>query len=253
MYLMYADESGNTGTDYTDKHQPYFVLAGIRVKDCDWHKINNDFEAKKVEICPEFKDNEIHASELFNAPKRSIFSKYSWEDNLKTLEKIVDLIVGYDISIYHIVFDKKGLKKMISSAFSPNIKLDPYLFGYCGIYSLFNRNLQQKNDYGIIFCDELKGISNDIDLIYPKLSNGITNVIEKAFYVDSKKNNFIQMADICALYFNKYFCITHGNIVYNEIKTKHCIDMYNKIKALSKESDEETKKKTSEDILRALK
>lgn len=29
MYLMYADESGNTGTDYDNKEQPIFVLAGV--------------------------------------------------------------------------------------------------------------------------------------------------------------------------------------------------------------------------------
>lgn len=128
MYLMYADESGNTGTDYTNKAQPYFVMAGIRVKDSDWHKINNDFEKRKTEICPEFEKNEIHTSELFNAPKSSVFNKYSWQENLKTLEKIVDLIVSYDIGIYYALFEKKFLKKFISANISQHIKLDPYLF-----------------------------------------------------------------------------------------------------------------------------
>ena len=123
---MYADESGSTGTDFTNKQQPYFVMAGIRVKDSDWHKINKDFEKKKIEICPEFEKYEIHASELFNAPKKSIFNKYSWQENLSILEKIVDLIISYDIGIYYVLLEKKLLKKTIN--ISPNIKIDPYLF-----------------------------------------------------------------------------------------------------------------------------
>ena len=83
---MYADESGNTGTDLDDKNQPVFVLDGIVVKDQNWHKVNDIFEEEKVKIYPEFKETEIHGTELFNSPKRSIFNKYSWQDNLKALE-----------------------------------------------------------------------------------------------------------------------------------------------------------------------
>ena len=43
MYLMYSDESGNTGTDLDNKQQPIFALAGIIVKDEKWHKINDYF------------------------------------------------------------------------------------------------------------------------------------------------------------------------------------------------------------------
>ena len=117
---------------------------------------------------------------------------------------------------------------------------------------MFNQHLLEENTYGIIFCDEITGISNDIEIIYPKLTKDSTNIIEKSFYVDSKKNNFIQIADICALYINKYFCITSGGIIYNDIKAKHCINMYNKIITLSKESSKDMKLKVLEDILRTL-
>jgi len=33
MYILYADESGNTGTDYDNKEQPIFVLGGLIVED----------------------------------------------------------------------------------------------------------------------------------------------------------------------------------------------------------------------------
>ena len=75
---------------------------------------------------------------------------------------------------------------------------------------------------------------NGLKLLYPKLNEDNHNIIEKSLYLDSKKNNFIQMADVCALYCNKYRCIKQNYHTYNEIKTNHCINMFKKINAKSK-------------------
>lgn len=48
MYILYADESGNTGTDYDNKEQPIFVLGGLIIKDKKWHKINEVFNREKI-------------------------------------------------------------------------------------------------------------------------------------------------------------------------------------------------------------
>ena len=40
------------------------------------------------------------------------------------------------------------------------------------------------------------------------------------------------MADVCALYLNKYLCITKNYHKYNEIKTTHCLAIYEKISSL---------------------
>ena len=92
MYLMYADESGNTGTDYDNKEQPIFVLAGVLVEDIKWHDINNFFNHRKIKILPILKDNEIHTNELFNSSKKSVFNQFKWQDNFKTLENFEQYI-----------------------------------------------------------------------------------------------------------------------------------------------------------------
>lgn len=229
MYLMYVDESGSTGTDYDNKQQPIFCLAGICVEDCKWHEINNEFETKKTQIYPEFKNNEIHATELFNAPRSSIYNKYSWQENLNALEKIVDLIVNLDIIIYYTAIDKLDFKRHISSTFGNSIKIDPYLYAFGNIYYSFNEYLLELNSYGIVFTDEIQSVSKGLEMLYPKLKEDNSHIIEKSLYLDSKKNNFIQIADICALYFNKYRCIQQEYHKYNDIKTEHCINMYQKL------------------------
>lgn len=232
MYLMYADESGNTGTDLDNKSQPVLSLAGIVIEDNKWHKVNDFFEAEKIKIYPEFKSYEIHASELFNPPKSSIFNKYPWEDNLRALEKIVDLILACNIKLYYTSIYKPAFKKHLLHTFGDNIKIDPYLYAFSLNYNHFNEDMEKLNSYGIVFSDDLQNITQSIELLYPKLVCNNKNIIEKSFYLDSKKNNFIQIADICALYINKFICIRENYCRYNAIKEKHCVLMYEKIMTL---------------------
>lgn len=231
MYLMYADESGNTGTDYDDRNQPVFVLAGISVKDSNWHQINDIFEEEKIKVYPEFKEHEIHASELFNSPKSSIFNKYPWQERLKALEKIVDIITKLDLGLAFSCIHKTDFKKHLKIKFGPNIKVDPYLYAFALTYDSFSQFLG-KNNLGIIFTDDINNISSSLETLYPKLIMNHKNIIEKSFYLDSRKNNFIQIADICALYINKYICIINNYCTYNKLKEEHCLKMYEKITKL---------------------
>ena len=232
MYLMYADESGNTGTDYDNKEQPIFSLVGVVIEDKMWHEVNDYFEKEKIKICPEFKEYEIHSSELFNAPKSSVFKKYTWTHNLETLEKIIDLIISLPIEVYSTYIYKPDFKKYILQTLGADIKVDPYLYAFALNYNDFNSDLKERNSLGIVFSDELKNITNSIELLYPKLISSNRNIIEKSLYINSKKNNFIQIADVLALYANKYFCIVNELARYNPIKEEHSIKMYEKLNTL---------------------
>lgn len=116
MQILYADESGSTGTDYDNKQQPIFVLGGVVVDENKWHEINNKFNEEKVKILPILKEREIHTNELFNSSKKSVFDQYDWKDNLKVLEKLVDLVEKLDIKFTYIAIDKKEMKKEMNIA-----------------------------------------------------------------------------------------------------------------------------------------
>ena len=229
MYLLYTDESGSTGTNYDDPQQPIFSFTGICVEDCKWNEVNKKFEEGKIKIYPEFEENEIHACELFNPSKKSTYKKHSWRENLEALEKVVDLITRLDITIFNASLDKKSFKKYISNQFGSTIKIDPYLYAFGATYQKFNKFLLQNNSYGIIFSDEIKSVTEGLELLYPKLKQNNANIIESSLFLDSKKNNLIQMADVCAIYFNKYYCIAKGYHNYNDLKQEHCIKMYKKL------------------------
>ena len=74
------------------------------------------------------------------------------------------------------------------------------------------------------FLDEQKPLISNIDSILDKLKLindfnffdiKVTNIIERALFLDSSKSNFIQLADICNFYINRYRAIDYGCIQKN--------------------------------------
>lgn len=228
MYLMYADESGNTGTDYDNKQQPIFVLGIVIINDTDWHKINYLFSEGKKEICPFFEKNELHANEIFNSKKTSYFGKNDWLDNLKILEKLVDLILTFDIEFEYVVIDKKDYKKKMKEKYNNKIKIDPYLYAFFHFYNDMCEYLQKINENGFIFLDQILKIDKELYKIYPTFHTDDHNIIEHPFFLNSDNSNFIQMADIFAFYVNKYYSIKNGYKDYGEEKKQHCLNIYEK-------------------------
>ena len=72
-------------------------------------------------------------------------------------------------------------------------------------------------------------METSLEILYPKLKVNNKNIIERTFYLNSKKNNFIQIADICSFYINKYNCIKNNYSTMDELKKEHCIKMYEKL------------------------
>ena len=68
MYLIYFDESGNTGTNLRDTQQPIFVLCALAVPKDKWLQVEQDLHAGVEAIYPAPRpDNfEIHAAELMS-------------------------------------------------------------------------------------------------------------------------------------------------------------------------------------------
>lgn len=229
MYLMYADESGNTGTDYDNKDQPIFVLGSFLIKHNDWHKTNNYFNNKKIEICNLFRNLEIHTNEIFSPPHKSIFHIKDWKKNLKILDDIVDLIIELNIEFRFIALDKKMFKISMQRELGNFIKIDPYIYSFCMLYKFIAEELESKNDKGIIFLDELINIPQYLNKIYPEISTSNHSIIEQALFLKSKDTNFLQIADVFSFYICQYLNIKKGYKKYSELKMNHCINNYNKL------------------------
>lgn len=241
MYLLYADESGNTGFDLDNKSQPILTLAGVMVNDSDWYDLNYMFQKRKEEICPDLKTTEVHTSDIFSASKSTKkgfdFRKYTLDEDLQILENLVDFIVEHKIPIITTSITKSLFKQDCEKKLGTSFKVDPYLYAFTSLSYKYNNYLIENSSNGMIFLDEVQDKVIDINYIYEKLfvdnfDCDTNNVIEKVVYTQSKNNNFIQLADLCAFYINKMVNILLFNSVKNEQKKEHCKKMFDKLAPL---------------------
>ena len=229
MKILYADESGNTGTDLDNLNQRIFVLGSFSVDHTKWHEINEYFSSKKVEIFDAFKDIEIHTNVIFSPPRKSIFHVKNWHDNLIILDKLIDLILELDIEFNFIAIDKNNFKLELQKKYGSLIKIDPYIYSFSILYNEYSKLLEKSNDKGIIFLDEILEIPKELNKIYPTLSKNNNVIIENALFLKSENTNFIQIADIFTFYICQYLNISKGYKKCSDFKKKHCIDNYNKL------------------------
>lgn len=238
MKILYADDAGNTGTDYDNPQQPYFSLLGIIVDSDKWHNLNNHFTTEKTKILPQFLDIEIHTSDIFNG--KTIdglnFRKLQGTTNIEVLEKIVDIIISLDIQIVTFTVKKQNLKNYCANKFKSQIKIDPYLIAFSYISRFFDDYMQSINEKGLIILDEQRALTDNIGHILKTFqicddsqAVKINNIIETSLFLESKKSNFIQIADVCNYYINRYMT----NILCNKDPEKsinqHVKRIYDKL------------------------
>lgn len=109
MYLMYVDESGDSGN--IDKNSPtnYFILSAIVVHELRWKQTLESL----VELRKYLRDSkglklrdEIHSSEFINKPGELVRIKKN--DRLDILKKCIDWLNSQnDISVFSIAIDKR--------------------------------------------------------------------------------------------------------------------------------------------------
>ena len=208
MYLMYIDESGNTGTDYKNKEQPILTMSGVIVKDTNWLEINNELSELKRELFGK-SDIEIHAALMYNPkhnPKKEaerFWRERDWRENIEALDKIVDFMIASELTLMSINLNKKQLKDYSNS------DIDPYYLGLICLSYCFDIFLGTNNDKGGIITDKISSIDENLTqdiLNILRISDEykIHNIIERPLKTDSRLSNFVQLADVAAFCRNKY-------------------------------------------------
>jgi hypothetical protein len=243
MYILYADDVGNTGTDYDNKQQPLFSLAGVIVDTDKWFALNDYITLRKNEISSEFAKYEVHATEIYNGKNNSDkgynFRKNTLEANLHILEQLVDLIVELELPVLMFVVRKCNLKNYCRAKFGMGIKIAPYLIAFPYVSLSFDYYIKTKDSNGMIFLDEQSALVNKVEDMLERLrlietidsKIRIERIIERALFLESAKSNFVQLADICNFYINRHLSIKVG-VAPSEVKKDHIEKMYQKIEPL---------------------
>jgi Protein of unknown function (DUF3800) len=211
MYLMYVDESGDTGL--VGSPSRFFVLSGIVVHERNWR----NFIERLVSFRKTLKSvydlgirTEIHASEYIRKPISGL-AKY---DRLAILRNTLDELAKIpDISITNVVVDKHGKPE----------DYDVFQKAWGVLFQRFENTLlhgnfpgEFKDDYGMVLSDATAGekltrmirrmsVYNPIPSSYGIEGRNIPirKIIEDPHFKDSRNSLPVQMCDVCAYFLHQ--------------------------------------------------
>jgi len=212
MNLIYIDESGNTGLNLKDPQQPIFLLAAMVLHSTKWFALEKDFYSILEEFLGKDLANktELHAIDL--KARRKNFKDITPENSLLIRDKMLQLLLDYEIPIIYRRIIKSSFNKFCEENYGPGIKIDPYIMALPFVCTEVNHFLQKKGEHelGMFIFDEQKENLNEAERSLRTLrldQNSIlktTNIIEKGFFIDSSKSFAIQITDMATHYIRKY-------------------------------------------------
>lgn len=212
MYLMYIDESGDTGTNNSPTQ--YFVLSAIVIHEEKWLEVLDDLILFRKYLKQRFglgMNEEIHAADWLNKDPK-LKANIVKNDRLDILKKCLNwLNQRNDISIYSVRCDKHA-----------NQSKDIFEYTWKVFIQRFENTLSHKNfpggnatDKGVLIPDDTHGQKLTALLRQMRRFNPVPNmrgygggmrnirlraVIEDPIMRDSSESYFHQMSDIVAFF-----------------------------------------------------
>lgn len=203
------DESGDTGTNFTDNQQPIFVLGSLLIEERKWKGLEEDYN--KI-IANTFNgsipsDFELHAIDLVN--RKNSFKSLTIEEITNLRNNLFQLIKDKKIPVFYRKIEKKKYQKYCEDKYGRGIKIDPYIMAFPFIGLKIDEYLNEKNELGIFIFDEHRSLA-DIEQSLKSLRLEVDNVlkmervIEKGFFIDSSKSFALQLIDLVLYYIRKF-------------------------------------------------
>lgn len=227
MYLMYVDESGDTGI--TGSPSRYFCLSGVVVHELRWRDFMNALLLMRKHLTAKYGISfreEVHAAEFLRHAHHTKLEKHI---RLQVLRDIARSLANIEyISVTNIVIDKHGKAA----------DYDVFDHAWQALFQRFENTLNSRNfpgavnsqDFGLVFCDDTNGkklqsLVRKMSVYNPIPSIGgsgfrqmpLRLIIEDPSMRDSKDSLCIQASDLCAFMLNQYMAPN----AYMKKKTGH--------------------------------
>ncbi len=211
MYLIYIDESGDTGLKLSDPQQPVFLMAALAMEKRQWFDIEREF----LTVVKDFNggeipdDFELHAMDMVS--RRRSFKSFSKAQTIEFRDAIFKLTEKYfSNKIFYISIDKKRFGQFCLERYGEGVRIQPYIMALPFICMNVDCFLKKNRKHGILIFDEKREGVADAEQALKVLrldrnsSLNTSSLIEKGFFVDSQKSYPLQIIDMIAYYLRKF-------------------------------------------------
>lgn len=202
MYLCYIDESGNTGSNLKDAHQPYLVLVALMLPPEKIKEVESDLRLlgyKYFGAESRNTDFEFHGDAIYNGRKKNkYFHKLPQDKRLEILDELVNITIKHDsIRIGYVAIEKEkyyGKLHVQQTAFQLIVeKIEERLQGYLNSYCLLIADEQDELEQRLIDdLDHFKQHGTSLE----HRSIQVDRIIDSVHFVKSKNNYLMQLTDV---------------------------------------------------------
>jgi hypothetical protein len=204
MHLIYLDESGNTGVDFTDPHQPIFVLGALLVPEERWLPLETDLTALIDRFYPQPRpaDFELHATELVNP--RGYFRQFTVAQRLEFYREILRVAAQHQLRFVYRSIVKRNFARWLTNAFGSGVLINPHVAAFALVAQVIQEHLKSLPGapLGIFISDDNREVSPDVEKSIRVLRRDssklrLGQIIEKGFFIDSRTSLPLQVCDLC--------------------------------------------------------
>lgn len=234
MHFFYIDESGDTGANLADAHQPIFVIGGISVRDEGW---NTTQEHLSRILSAYFDENvpngfELHSKELLCPSGDGPFAGHEMEPRCGLALQLLTLLTERLHGVHYLAIDKRRLAAANHDAPVPYGAEEPYPIGFDYLITYINWYVRDRlgaSARGMIILDQKDQHHDLIErLMHERRFGGaaahrVRRVVEFSYSVDSQKNPMVQLSDLVA-YCTKRFIEVENE--YHNDWTQEAKDFY---------------------------
>ncbi len=213
MYVLYVDESGDSGTAPSSSR--YFAISGLVVHELRWHQTLEAMVTFRQQIRSRYGlklREEIHAAHFLHHPKK--LARIPKSIRLRLLRDVLDFeATAVDISILNVVVDKVGKAGTY----------DVFENAWGALVQRFENTISHRNfpgpqnpqDFGLLIVDQtdvkrLRSLTRRMR-VYNPIPNQpgygtgyrqipIKTLVEDPVHRDSLHSYFVQMADVNAFF-----------------------------------------------------
>lgn len=191
VYILYADESGAAG----DKHQRFFVLAGIAVFDRQTWWLSRELDKLVGRLFPHQPEVELHGNHILQG--KGIWRSLPVKTRIAAYQEALSLV-------------KKGMPLFgvgVERAFLTGRDPVEYAFEQmCSRFDMYlGRHYKRRNDpqRGLIVFDKtsyetsLQGLAAGFRTVGHRFGK-VRNLSEVPLFLDSRASRLVQLADLVA-------------------------------------------------------